>query len=207
MLSMLEWLCTELMEVEVDQQRGAEKSQRIVSMVVLIVCGVDENGHRISLPLNLWPKNPGAPMKCCFRIWRTVVCPRPDLSFQMHTPDWFRQFVNPFPTPHGSAARCISCGIFWSMCRRKRRNPNRIREARRRSGVSTLKIASAFGICRDTVYRWERGETLFSSSVLLNLGDIFGVTCDWLVCRSDDPYKTVDEVDIRSVESNLDTGI
>lgn len=53
---------TELMEVEVDQQLGAEKSQRIVSMVVLIVCGVDENGHRISLPLNLWPKNPEAPM-------------------------------------------------------------------------------------------------------------------------------------------------
>lgn len=93
------------------------------------------------------------------------------------------------------------------MCRRKRRNPNRIREARRRSGVSTLKIASALGICRDTVYRWERGETLFSSSVLLNLRYIFGVTCDWLVCRSDDPYKTVDEVDIRSVESNLDIGI
>ena len=46
MLSMLEWLCTELMEVEVDQQLGAEKSQRIVSMVILIVCGVDENGHR-----------------------------------------------------------------------------------------------------------------------------------------------------------------
>ena len=78
---------------------------------------------------------------------RTVVCPRPGLSFQMHTPDWFRQFVNPFPTPHGSAASCISCGIFWSMCRRKRRNP------------------------------------------------------------SDDPYKTVDGVDIRSVESNLDIGI
>ena len=37
MLSMLKWLCTELMEVEVDQQLGAEKSQRIVS---------DENGHR-----------------------------------------------------------------------------------------------------------------------------------------------------------------
>ena len=28
MLSMLEWLCTELMEAEVDQQLGAEKSQR-----------------------------------------------------------------------------------------------------------------------------------------------------------------------------------
>ena len=89
----------------------------------------------------------------------------------------------------------------------KEKNPNRIREARRRSGVSTLKIASALGICRDTVYRWERGETLLSSSVLLNLGYIFGVTCDWLVCRSDDPYKTVDGVDIRSVESNLDIGI
>lgn len=28
MLSMLEWLCTRLMEAEVDQQLGAEKSQR-----------------------------------------------------------------------------------------------------------------------------------------------------------------------------------
>ena len=28
MLSMLEWLCTHLMEAEVDQQLGAEKSQR-----------------------------------------------------------------------------------------------------------------------------------------------------------------------------------
>ena len=28
MLSMLEWLCTQLMETEVDQQLGAEKSQR-----------------------------------------------------------------------------------------------------------------------------------------------------------------------------------
>ena len=28
MLSMLEWLCTELMEAEVNQQLGAEKSQR-----------------------------------------------------------------------------------------------------------------------------------------------------------------------------------
>ena len=211
MLSMLEWLCTELIEVEVDQQLGTEKNQRKISALSAwwyLSCAVwMKTAIGISLPLNLWPKNPGAPMKCCFRIWRTVVCPRPGLSFQIHTPDWFRQFVNPFPTPHGSAARCISCGIFWPMCRRKKRNPNRIREARRRSGVSTLKIASALGICRDTVYRWERGETLLSSSVLLNLGYIFGVTCDWLVCRSDDPYKTVDGVDIRSVESNLDIGI
>ena len=28
MLSMLEWLCTQLMEAEVDQQLGAEKSER-----------------------------------------------------------------------------------------------------------------------------------------------------------------------------------
>ncbi len=30
-LSMLEWLCTQLMEVEIDQQPGAEKSERIDS--------------------------------------------------------------------------------------------------------------------------------------------------------------------------------
>ena len=26
--------------------------------------------------------------------------------------------MSPFPEPHGSAARCISCGIFLSMCRK-----------------------------------------------------------------------------------------
>ena len=31
MLSMLEWLCTELIEVEVDQQLGTEKNQRKIS--------------------------------------------------------------------------------------------------------------------------------------------------------------------------------
>ncbi len=31
MLSMLEWLCTQLMEAEVDQQLGAEKSERVDS--------------------------------------------------------------------------------------------------------------------------------------------------------------------------------
>lgn len=31
---------------------------------------------------------------------------------------WLQQSVSPFPEPHGSAARCISCGIFLSMCRK-----------------------------------------------------------------------------------------
>ena len=153
MLSMLEWLCIELMEVEVDQQLGAEKSQRIVS---------DENGHRDIITVESMAEESGSSYEVLLQNLEDRSLSTPRLII-MHTPDWFRQFVNPFPTP--------------------------------------------LGICRDTVYRWERGETLFSSSVLLNLGDIFGVTCDWLVCRSDDPYKTVDGVDIRSVESNLDIGI
>ena len=36
----------------------------------------------------------------------------------------FQNFVRPFPEHHGSAARCISCGISWPMYRRKRRNPS-----------------------------------------------------------------------------------
>ena len=62
---------------------------RIISIAVLIVCGVDENGHR-----NIIAVEPMA-----------------------------EESESPFPAPHGSAARCISCGIFWPMCRRKRRKP------------------------------------------------------------------------------------
>ena len=67
MLSMLEWLCTELMEVEVDQQLGAEKSQRIVSMVVLIVCGVDENGHRDIIAVESMAEESGSSYEVLFQ--------------------------------------------------------------------------------------------------------------------------------------------
>ena len=67
MLSMLEWLCTELMEVEVDQQLGAEKSQRIVSMVVLIVCGVDENGHRDIIAVESMAEGSGSSYEVLFQ--------------------------------------------------------------------------------------------------------------------------------------------
>ena len=182
------------------QQLGAEKSQRIVSMVVLIVCGVDENGHRDIIAVESMAEESGSSYGVLFQnLDGLVVCPRPGLSFQMHTPDWFRQFVNPFPTPHGSRCKVhFMRNILAYVPQKEYEILNRIREARRRSGVSTLKIASALGICRDTVYRWERGETLLSSSVLLNLGHIFGVTCaiGWYVVAITD--KTVDGVDIRN---------
>lgn len=97
---------------------------RIVSMAILIVCGVDENGHRAIIAVEPRAEESKSSYGVLFQNLKTVVCLRPGLSFQMLTPGWFRQSASPFPAPHGSAARCISCGIFWPMCRRKRRNPS-----------------------------------------------------------------------------------
>ena len=97
---------------------------RIISMAVLIVCGMDENGHRDIIAVEPMTEESRSSYGGCFRIWKTVVFPRQGLSFPMLTPGWFRQSVSPFPAPRGSAARCILCGIFWPMCRRKRRKPS-----------------------------------------------------------------------------------
>lgn len=82
--------------------------------------------------------------------------------------------------------------------------PNRIREARQRVGVGADELAAVLGVCRDTVYRWERGEVNFPAGALLKIGYFFGVSCDWLSCLSDDPHKTVDGRAIDGVESGLD---
>lgn len=80
-----------------DQQLGAEKSQRIVSMVVLIVCGVDENGHRDIIAVESMAEESGSSYEVLLQNLEDRSLSTPRLII-MHTPDWFRQFVNPFPT-------------------------------------------------------------------------------------------------------------
>ena len=139
MLSMLEWLCTHLMEAEVDQQLGAEKSQltdgrsgyRSEAMLIQVVQEAFVQGVSTrkmeKLAHSLGIENLSRSQEL---LWSAVSKSEgpwsvhaQGLSFPMFTPGWFRQSVSPFPAPHGSAARCISCGIFWPMCRRKRRKP------------------------------------------------------------------------------------
>ena len=95
---------------------------RIVSMAVLIVCGVDENGHRDIIAVEPMAEESRSSYGVLFQNLKDRGLSTPRL-IPMLTPGWFRQSVSPFPEPHGSAARCFSCGIFLSMCRRKRIKP------------------------------------------------------------------------------------
>lgn len=97
---------------------------RVVSMAVLIVCGVNEQGHREVLAVEPMPEESresyspavSEPVAArtenavtgCFRRQQRVGCG--------HTGELSRG-------RHGSGARCISCGIFRLMWRRRRRNP------------------------------------------------------------------------------------
>ena len=95
---------------------------RIVSMAVLIVCGVDETGRRDIIAVEPMVEESRSSYGVLFQDLKDRGLATPKLLFQMHTPAWLQRFRSPSPEPPGSAARCISCGISWLMYRRKRRN-------------------------------------------------------------------------------------
>ena len=93
---------------------------RIVSMAVLIVCGVDENGHRDIIAVEPMAEESRSSYGVLFQDLKDRGLATPKLII---SDAQFRQYRSPSLEPPGSAARYISCGISWLMYRRKRRNP------------------------------------------------------------------------------------
>lgn len=56
---------------------------------------------------------------------------------------------------------------------------------RNRLGLSQGELADRVGCAQDTISKWERGKTSASVPQLLALCTLFGVSCDYLVGRSD----------------------
>lgn len=77
---------------------------RIVSKAVLIVCGVDENG---ALFQNLKNRGLGTPRLIISDAHSGLVS----------------ALRESFPSASWQRCKVHLCGIFWPMCRRKRRNP------------------------------------------------------------------------------------
>lgn len=86
MLSMLEWLCTRLMETEVDQQLGAEKSQR----------SDGRSGYRSATVRAVWTHVWGRCTSWFLRYGRAVISRSLSQSASAVKQRSFRSFRSPF---------------------------------------------------------------------------------------------------------------
>lgn len=64
---------------------------------------------------------------------------------------------------------------------------SRFKELRTQKGYSQRDLAELLGVNQTAISQWERGVTFPSSSMLLKLCDLYGVTADYILSRSDVP--------------------
>ena len=72
---------------------------------------------------------------------------------------------------------------------------NRIRELRHESGWRQEDLALRMNTKRQTVARYETEKLGIDAGTICTLCDIFGVTADYLLCRSDSRLPVVTEAD------------
>lgn len=64
---------------------------------------------------------------------------------------------------------------------------NRIKEARKASGLSQKYVAMTLGVAGPSVSNWESGKTKPTPENFMSLAQLFGVTVDYLMGYSDEP--------------------
>ena len=62
---------------------------------------------------------------------------------------------------------------------------DRIKECRKKSGLSQDKVAELVGVSRQAVTKWEAGQTAPNTENLFKLAEIFGTTVDLLISEKD----------------------
>ena len=67
----------------------------------------------------------------------------------------------------------------------------RLKEIRKKRGITQLKLAMDLNISQNTISRYENGEREADYATLIRLADYFNVSLDYLLERTDDPtfYK------------------
>ena len=69
---------------------------------------------------------------------------------------------------------------------------NRIRELRKRAGLTLDELSARLDVARATLGFWEQGKYQPSNEMLLRLSEIFGVSVDYILGKD-----TVSEVDLK----------
>lgn len=63
---------------------------------------------------------------------------------------------------------------------------NNIASERVRLGLSQEQLAERLGVSRESIKKWELGDTPIKSSVLIDMADLFNCSLDYLMCRTDE---------------------
>ena len=71
---------------------------------------------------------------------------------------------------------------------------NRIKELRRSKNLSQMELAQKVDVHQTAVSQWESGKTNPDMSTAMRLADIFEVSIDYLLGRTDTPRKMVTEI-------------
>ena len=63
----------------------------------------------------------------------------------------------------------------------------RLKEIRKARGISQVKMAMDLNVSQNPVSRYETGEREADYAMLIRIADYFGVSIDYLLCRTDRP--------------------
>lgn len=65
--------------------------------------------------------------------------------------------------------------------------PQRLRRLRMRERLAANNLAELCGLSGNMVYCYERGTSMPGANALIAMADFFGVSVDYLLCRTDNP--------------------
>lgn len=78
---------------------------------------------------------------------------------------------------------------------------NRIRELRHNKGLLQKEIEKEINIGRGTLSNYENEKRSLTPALIGKLCDIFGVTADYLLCRSDNPAPQISPEDLALLQA------
>lgn len=82
-----------------------------------------------------------------------------------------------------------------SKINRNAKFPSRLRELRAQKKISQEELRKALGVSKSTISLYEQGDTIPDVKNAVALAEYFQVSCDYLLCQSDDPYRQPSAVD------------
>ncbi|MDO4989339.1 MAG: helix-turn-helix transcriptional regulator [Eubacteriales bacterium] len=72
---------------------------------------------------------------------------------------------------------------------------NRIKDLRIKNGLSQADLGRVLGCISATVSKWELEQRQLDPATINTLCDYFGVSSDYLLCRSDTPNPVISDTD------------